>query len=399
MNIHSPKQSWIQLLLIQVGGALSLPVIMIGHLICKQHGWLAAVLTVSLGNISLLFLGLAFANLSLEKQQSTVEHAIHYFGEKGRVILTLLMTFTMLSWFAVQLNMMSLSLGQLLKIVGLSIPSIGLNVGTGVLLSTAMCLGIKAMRGAATLITPLMILALLSSTFFAQGSLPPGEALTAFWMGGLSVVIGGGITAVIDTPTFFQHARSKKDAYVAIILLYGLALPLIEGVGIYLSALTDGDSILEILQIGHGLAWTIAMAIFVFFCGGTTNLMNIYSATISSFSLGKKLGFKTRMISLGILGTIFACFNPLSYLNGMLDVLSLSVGSVGAIMLMNYLIPQKSPRSSLFGAVFGIGAGLTSMLLPYLMTSIVALDAFFTAAGAYLIFNMIFAKEKSYAAQ
>ena len=77
------KQSWWQLLSIQAGGTICLPVIMVGQLVCQKFGWLAALLVVGLGNAFLLIIGYLLASLSTYRPQSTVQHAANYFGNQG----------------------------------------------------------------------------------------------------------------------------------------------------------------------------------------------------------------------------------------------------------------------------------------------------------------------------
>src|SRR5690348_15044531 len=67
------KQSWWQLLSIQVGGTLCFPIILVGALLCQHYGWLAALCAVVCGNIFLLIGGYFLASLSTFRPQTTVE--------------------------------------------------------------------------------------------------------------------------------------------------------------------------------------------------------------------------------------------------------------------------------------------------------------------------------------
>ncbi len=398
----TPKQSWFQLLSIQAGGALCLPVILIGQIICQKYGWLAATLIVGLGNLFLLLTGLAFAILSMHHPQSTVQHAIHYFGNRGRLGFASLMMICMIGWFAVQLNVMSLSLGQLFGMVGLSINPHFLNIGLGLLLSGVMCFGMQAMKCLSNLSAPLLGLTLLYAFLFTNGTVPTALPLTISWLGGLSLIIGGGIASVIDLPTFFQHARSKKDACIAVVLLYGLIVPFIEGVGLYLSAITSGESILQVLQMGHGLAWTLWISCFILLCGWTTNNANLYSATASSYSLPGQFDFKSRTLGLGLVGTTVACFNPLANLEVILDVFGITIGSMGAVILVNYLLEtmkQKTSTNASFTSwILGVGSGLASLFLPFFLTGVATFDAFLVTACAQAGITIINQRKKTYEA-
>jgi cytosine permease len=383
---HSPathKQSWLQLLSIQAGGALCLPVIMIGQIVCQNYGWLAATLIVGVGNLLLLVLALAFAAMSTHRPQSTAQHAVYYFGQQGRLGFASLMTVTMLAWFAVQLNVMSLSLKQLFDGIGLTIALPFFNVGLGLLLSGVMCFGMKAVEKLSNISAPLLVLTLLYALVFTSGTLPEAVPLTLSWIGGLSLIIGGGIGSVIDLPTFFQHARSRKDALIAVVLIYGLAVPFIEGVGLYLTAITGGTSILEVLQMGHGVFWILWISFFILLCGWTTNNANLYSATTSSYSLTSRFGFKGRTLALGIIASFIACFDPLGNLEIVLDLFGITIGSMGAVILTGYLLEitkQKSSGKHSFASLFiGVGSGLISLIFHISATGVVAFDGFLIA--------------------
>ncbi len=394
------KQSWLQLLSIQSAGSLCLPVILVGQILCQKYGWTAAICGVVTGNLFLLAIGLAFAGLSTLRPRTTVQQATHYFGQRGGPLFAALMILSMVGWFAIQLNVMSLCLGQLLAIGGITIPPLYLNIAIGLLLSCIMGFGMKAMKLLSNCTAPLLALTLIYALLSAHGIVPPVPPLTISWMGGLSIVIGAAIAAVIDLPTFFQHARSKKDALFTILLLYGLVVPLIEGIGLYLGAVTGGHTILDVLQAGHGFAWSIWISCFVLFSGIASNNANLYSAVNSSYSLPGKLSPFPRTLLIGAVGTMVACFNPLGHMEGMLDLLSITIGSMGAVMLAGYLLElrKKPPNGSisLFSWAIGVAVGLATSLCHISITGAPALDAFIAVALTQLSLHFI-TKRKPYA--
>ncbi len=401
MKGPNKKQSWWQLLSIQGAAALCLPVIMVGQILCMKYGWMAAILGVAAGNVFLLIIGLAFASLSILRRQTTVQHATHYFGKRGGPLFAFLMILTSLGWFAIQLNVMSLSVGQLLAIVGIAISPLFLNIGLGVLLCCVMCFGMKAMKMLSNCTAPILALTLIYALLSAHGVVPPVPPLTLSWMGGLSLVIGTAIAAVIDLPSFYQHARSKKQALWSIILLYGLVFPCIEAVGIYLGAVTGGHTILDVLQAGHGMLWAIWISCFVLFSGLAANNSNIYSAVNSSYSLPGRLRPLLRTVLVGGLGTAIACLNPLGHLEGVLGMLGVTVGSMGAVMLIGYLMERTkktfSASTALFSWGVGVAVGIATSVFHLTLTGAPPVDAFIAAAATQGVLQTITHKRKTYA--
>jgi purine-cytosine permease-like protein len=398
------KQAWWQLLSIQTGGTICLPVIMIGQLVCQKFGWLAALLGIGLGNAFLLAIGYLLASLGTFRPQSTVEHAVTYFGKRGRALFASLMMLSMLGWFAIQLNIMSLSCKQLFDLWGIPIPNFMLNIGLGLLIACVMCFGMQAMKGLSYFSAPLLVLILLYATFSIEEPMPTAASFTLSWIAGLSLIVGANIAAVIDLPTYFRHARSSRDAKICIVWLYGLIVPLIELVGVYLSAVKGGDSILDVLQAGHGQGWMMGTSCFVLLSGWATNNANLYSALTSSYALSARWTPVTRTLILGGMGTAMACFNPLGNMEEVLDLLGVTTGGMGAVILGNYLLEryrstyQSLPSISLLSWSMGMSIGLFAALFHWSMTGVPALDAFMASLVIQLTLNPIYQRKELYEA-
>lgn len=305
------KQSWWQLLAIQAGGTLCPPILFIGRLLAEQYGWKGALLTIALGNGVLLLLGLLFAGMSTRRPLSTVEHAIYYFGPNGRWIFGSLMMISVLIWFGIQLNAMSLSLASL----GLDFNV--LNLGIGIVITGLMCFGMRTVKNLSFVTIPLLVLVALNSE---RSEFPDFEMS----MAGIFMVIGANIAAVIDLPTFFRHARNTGDARKCVILLYGGILPLVEMTG---STLSQGNWVFDV---------------FVVLSGWLTNNSNLYSAIASSYSLLGGLSLPLRAAILGTIGMTIACFNPLGHLEGVLDGLVIAIGGMGLLIVGCYLLEKRS---------------------------------------------------------
>src|SRR5690349_1992765 len=108
--------NWKQLTSIEVGGAICLPVIMVGHKLCATYGWQAALLGIIVGNLILLSMACITVFMSAQHRASTPENAKKYFGEQGTKLFALLLLIAKTSWFAIQLNMMVLSIQEIFHV-------------------------------------------------------------------------------------------------------------------------------------------------------------------------------------------------------------------------------------------------------------------------------------------
>lgn len=406
-------QNWRQLLSVQVGGAICLPIIMIGQTVGLMFGFIPALVVIGLGNLFLMVLGILTSVMSVKKRKSTSEIASNYFGKKGAKFFSSLLSFSMIMWFGIQLNFITQSVLQILTICGLSIVinPIILNIGLGVLTTIVALFGIKGIRLLSTITMPLLIGVLAFALFSAPLSMislaPIGAAST---LQGTSMIIGGAIAAVIDFPTYFQHAKSKKDAIIASSLLFGIALPFIEIVGVCLGVCFPHSSLLTSLIAGHGIFGSIMVTLFLIFAGWTTKNINIYSAAVNSKKICPKFSFKMRTLIFGLLGTFLSIFGLLSHLSIVLTIIGISLSSMGATTLASYLmdkfmkceINKKEQIFNFISFAVAIAAGLLTFFGIFTLTHLPVLDAFitaiFTTTGFRLINNKkIKTKEIEYA--
>jgi purine-cytosine permease-like protein len=303
-------QSWRELAMIQAGGVICLPVILVGQILHEKMGLGAAFAAIAIGNALLLILGLVSTWMSTDKRQSTAEQATSYLGKIGGKFVGFVLLASMLGWFSIQLQTMSQSL-------------VIWNLVLGSLITGGILFGIKGISRLASFSMPLMVVA-LGWALWRASELPgsPTEMNISYGEG-IVLVIGAQIVAIIDLPSFFQHAKSRKEALIAIVLLYTLVVPCIEGIGVYLSYKGGTNYLLELFP-------------FILLAGWLANNGNLYSSVTNSKTLFAKMSYRNRTLLLGGLGTLMACFEPSSHLEWVLTVLGYSVTTLGCLILIAY---------------------------------------------------------------
>lgn len=395
----SCNQSWKQLTSIYLGGAICLPMILIGQELTVRFGFLSALLAILFGNTFLLVIGHASAVLSIEERKSTSEAAEKYFGTDGAKMFAAVIVISMLGWFAIQLNMMALSLSDLL---GASISVFTANILLGVLVTLGCMYGMKSLGILANFCVPLMILTLLWALFCApppsmmdaqEGSLIRFEAI--------SLVMTVGIAAVIDMPTFFQYARTRKDAVKSSAIMFIVGLPSIECIGAYLGASSNASSLMETLQAGHGYTWSLWIALFMILAGWTTNNTNLFSGGVNASMILSKMSERKRLLLAGAVGTALACTDPLHHLEGFLTILGVGIASVGGAMLCSFAVNKIGYGVSILGnkmgAIVGCLSGIIITFCEVSLTAIPLLDAFLIASLITMILsNRLEAYEPDY---
>jgi len=385
------KQNWLQLLKIQAAGSISLPNLLTGQILCHKFGQTEALFAVILGNIFLALIGYFFASISARFHWSTAENAIYYFGNRGKTFFSALLFTTMICWFSIQLNIMTIGLKQLLKLFEIIPSHLILNIGLGIVITSFMSFGMKTLKLLSTLILPLILLTISLACCFRTDSPPNAGPLSISWLGGVSAVVGVNIAGAIDLPTFFRHAKSDIDGKICAILLYGLVVPFSEILGIYLAGGATGSLILEALQSGYSQLWMVWVSCFIILSGWTTNSANLYSAVVSSYTLTVKGSSISRTLALGAIGTAVACFDPLGNIERILDLFAILIGGMGAISISNYLFHkhQTDYPYSLLSWTLGVSCGICSEHFHWFITGVSSLDSFILAFAIQYFINTL----------
>jgi cytosine permease len=337
------RQSWLELTTIQIGGALCLPVIMIGQVLVKTYGIIPALVGLFIGNIALFLLGIILVTMTLKTRSNTIENAQHYFGPQATRIFAFVFVLCLTGWFAIQLNLMSLSLYEtVVKISGIEFFSLrSLTVLLGILITVVALRGISALDRLATISMPLLISTMAYALFITATNTTKIAIvpLKHFSLEGVCLVIVAAIAAITDIPTYYRFAKTKRDALISLALVCLIGLPVIELVGVYLGAYTDG-SILDTFTATGGPFWQVWVALFLLFAGWTTNNTNLYSSAISLETLAPNISYKNRILLLGLLGTVIACFQVLEKFEFTLEIMGIFIASMAAVMTTRFVFEE-----------------------------------------------------------
>lgn len=395
--MQQPSFSWKELASLIVGGAICLPVIMVGHKLCSTYGLFSALAAIGIGNGVLLALALGMLSMSLKNRKITAENAQEAFGIIGAKYFAGILLFAKTCWFAIQLNMMSLSLQSLISAFGLEISTVLINAGLGIIIVSVALYGIRALSTLSTLSMPVLIGTMAYAVFATGGiSIPIREFPFSFE--GTSLAIATALTAVIDMPTYFRLSRTYKDGLIAVLIIFAVALPVIESVGVYLAYKNPGNTILETLYQENNTVWNLWIALFLLLAGWTTNNTNLYSATVCSSVIVPQIPEKKRTVLVGSIATLLALFGILEHFALFLQMLGVFVGSMGAVILTRYILSRFTIimdshvlMKMHFGAFFGgVVMGLLCLNKIFVLSQLAIVDTFCVAMSLTLLSNFAF---------
>jgi purine-cytosine permease-like protein len=303
-----------------------------------RYGLFTALIAIVLGNLFLLAIGFVSARLSVSNRCSTPEQAQRFFGLKGVSLFAAVLMCTKLGWFAIQLNIMSESVRETLLVAGgVGVPIPLLNIGFGVLIVGLAVFGLRAITKLSAISLPLMVgtlgialyMGIKSSSFtlVLQGNGVGVEAI--------SVAIAAAITAVLDMPTYFRLAKTPKDAYIAVVLLFLVCLPVIETVGVLLASFHPEKNLVTTL-LGTSLLWNGWVTFFLIIAAWTTNNTNLYSANICCGVLVKQLSEKKRILLLGAGGISLSLLPLLNSFPFVLQIMGVGISAFGAVIYTSH---------------------------------------------------------------
>ncbi|MDP3889451.1 MAG: hypothetical protein Q8Q25_02850 [bacterium] len=397
------KQSWWQMTSIQIGGAICLPILMVGQELGKTYGFAKTVGAVLIGNMLLFLLGLAKAKMSFENKDTTIKNASRYFGQYGTFLLAGTMIMSLIGWFAIQLNLIALSVQTSLSLLfdGMPVNIEFLNIILGTIITIAALRGISALEKLADLSVPLLIATIgyvLYRTYInATISVFEIPVLNNSFRG-ISLVLAATIMAVIDMPTYYRFSRSKRDSFLSIFILFVLAIPIIEITGAYIGLHNPGNTLIETLTAGGGFLYQMGMLLFLVLAGWTTNNANIYSAVVTLEKIAPNISHIGRTLLLGTIGTMLSCFDLLNNLEPVLNGMGILVSSMGAVIatqyILNRFIPQMRMSSllNILAWICGTAYGFLGFFGLHTLTGFELIDSFLatSAVSTLLTFGNYF---------
>ncbi len=376
--MFTKTQNWIALTSIQIGGAICLPILLIGFQLAKSVGLTCALLAIALGNALLFALSLVGASMSTASTRTTTENAEPYLGRHAKGLFAAVMALSMSLWFAIQTAMMAEDL-----VLGLPY---GLNATLisgliAALIVVCALSGIKSIERLSNMAVPLMVLTMLIA--ISQGTSTSTVQHEGFALCDISLVLAACIACVFDMPTFFRHAVNKKEALKASIATFLVGIPLVEALGVFLYQATGAGSLMEALYCFDNELWKLWIMLFVLLAGWTTNNANLYSAAMSIKTLLPKLSDKIAILSLGAIALIFSLFDILSHLEVSLNVMGVMVASTGGVVFTGFMLGANSYIPyNILSLALGVCVGLLGAI-----TAVPILDALMVSSLATLLLN------------
>jgi len=296
------KQNFIDLTCVQLSGALSLPVILAGSYI-GQVGTIAQSLwVIYIGNAMLFLVAIFYLSIINQYKLTTIEFVSYVYGKRGAYICALGMIICMLGWTAIQLNLIYTHAATPLLMALISCVAI-------VVLGTKQLTNILYLN---KIILPVMAGILLYELYRYM----PEHIVTKpmSMREGITITLMVAVWVGFDMPTFYRHAVRSVDAYISSGILFFIALPMIEMVGVL-----SGDKILL------PVAFLMLSAI-------TGSTLNLYSASIT-LNRVTGISYQVSLIVFCVISAILGLLNIQAMYVSFLESINFVVIVVGMSVL------------------------------------------------------------------
>lgn len=337
--------SGVAIAVVIIGVGITLPAFVVGAKVVSALGLFDGLIATLCGGVLTAVLALFTMRIGALTRLSTYSLIGFCFGRWGSSAANLLLALTLLGWYGVTATLFGDALSNSIQFVfDVKTSPLTLTMLGGVLMVVTTVFGFRAIDRLSRIAVPLLVAVLLygvwrvfdGADFSALLVVPPTPTGKLDSVpSAVSVLIGSFIVGVTLTPDLSRFARSGADALPAAVLSYGIGYPfilLLAGLPILLS---EGTSLIAAMEtIGLGV-WALIVMVFATW---TTNVNNLYSASLSVARVFPRVPDWTVTIACGVLGTLMAMAGIMDVFVDFLILLGVFIPPIAGVYLTDYFL-------------------------------------------------------------
>jgi len=331
-----------------INGALafSVPGLITGLEIGQSIGIAQGIFAFLLGGLILSIMGAVTGLVGMHNRLTACMTMKFVFGSTGANILSFAFVLSLLGWYGVNIDLFSRVTQELWQQLFDYSPQIWLlEIIAGVLITLTTIWGFKLLERISTLFIPLLFLVIaymLYQSLGYQSENVVNQVDNGFTFGeAVSAVVGSFIVSVVLMPDFTRYSASKKDTVVASFLPFFLLSSFVY-LASAMAGLAVGESDVLVVMLTLGLG---SFAFFLLIISSwTTNVINLYSASLGLNAIKPKMKEWHIIIFAGVLGTIISSFNLLDNFIDFLFSLSIIFTPVAAIYVVDFFLIRQQKR-------------------------------------------------------
>ena len=342
--------------------------------------WSQAILTIFLGNLIVVIPMILNAHAGTRYGIPFPVFCRASFGTKGANVPAMLRAFVACGWFGIQTWIGGAAIHKILGVFFPGLTSAGAATFLGITFPEFACFmffwginmlvvykGIESIRFLLNIKAPLLIalgLALLAWAYQNAGGFgpilaqpsafdtgqPKAGQFWAFFIPGLTGMIGFWATLSLNIPDFSRYARSQRDQIVGQALGLPLTMALYSFIGVAVTSATTiiyGKTIWDPVDVLTHFTNPIVLVIAMFALCLATLATNIAANVVSPANdfahlAPRKISFRTGGLITGVVGILMMPWklvaDPSGYIFTWLIGYSALLGPIGGIMIADYFV-------------------------------------------------------------
>ncbi|CAN5522310.1 NCS1 family nucleobase:cation symporter-1 [soil metagenome] len=342
--------------------------------------WSQAILTIFLGNLIVVIPMILNAHAGTRYGIPFPVFCRASFGTKGANVPALLRAFVACGWFGIQTWIGGAAIYKIMRVFFPGLASPGASTFLGITFAEFACFlffwginmfvvykGIESIRLLLNIKAPLLIvlgLALLAWAYQAAGgfgpilsqpsAFAPGQPkegqFWAFFIPGLTGMIGFWATLSLNIPDFSRYARTQRDQIVGQALGLPLTMALYAFIGVAVTSATTiiygktiWDPVDVLTKFTNPIVLVVAMLALCLATLATNIAANVVSPANDFAHLApRKISFRLGGLITGVIGVLMMPWklvaDPSGYIFTWLIGYSALLGPIGGIMIADYFI-------------------------------------------------------------
>ena len=395
-----------------IGVSITLPAFLVGTELMAALGLVRGGLAIVLGGFLTACIGYFTMRVGTDTRLSTYNIIRYCFGRAGSRLVNLILATTLFGWFGVTAALFGRALSQAVgDAFGVFVPHPVFTIAGGALMVATTLFGFRAINRLSRVAVPLLAALLLYGVWkvlegaslaeLSSVAGQPSEGLATV-SAGISIVIGSFFVGVTIVPDLARFARDHRDAATGSFLSYGLGFPLVlllAGLPVLVSA--EPDLITSMTSLGLGIPVLIVMV----FATWTTNINNLYSASLSIARMMPRVRDWVITLVSGVIGTLLALAGIMDHFVEFLILLGIIVPPIAGVYLADYfllrdtriVIVQSDPVPEFRWdamAAWGLGCvvGFVERMSDWSLTSVTAIDTLLMGMVVLWVWNKVQSK-------
>ncbi|MFS4466844.1 purine-cytosine permease family protein [Maribacter sp. 2210JD10-5] len=328
------------------GTGLTLPILYLGSEIALSVGFKTALWAFGISTLVLTLMCMATTKIGNRSRLSTYMILHFSFGRQGAKIMNFIFGITLLGWFSVALELLSVAvLDTAFNTLSVSLLQWPIIIIMGSLITATTFFGIKSLERLANIAVPILTLFLCYVIYvsFEKGMslqelinfVPENPTMTLFEA--TSILVGSSVLFPVMMADFSRFIYNDRQSMIAVLgITIGFPVALLFSA---IPSIQTGE--VDIIKVMQEFGLVIPAFVLLLVSTWVGNASNLYSTVLTFSTIKTEWSFKRIVILASIIGIGLALFGFSKYLFDFLNFLGVLAPSISAIYIIHFFWVKK----------------------------------------------------------